>query len=597
MHAGDKTRLLLLVTLLFTIFIVCSNVFPIGIPPAHADSAEYFYDALGRLTRVLKGTSGVLYTYDELGNVVSVTNSTTSNASPVVSAVSPNVLLVGSKMTVAMTGQNLLSTESVTSNGGLITIENVKVTDTKITADMTALAGGVETIKVTTRNGSPNYVQADITMLTSTLTFSPGQLSLVPGGAGSISAAISPPPSAPLTLNLSSSNTSVATVPPSVTIPTGGTASFTVNGLQAGASEIGAGGKGAVVFVGTHFSGDVNGITTNPLSVAFDATSGITTNTAVPVSVAIDTSAGSSTRAAMPMSVAIDASFGSSTSAAMPVSVKYVEIQAIKKADIAVFRPSDGIWYIFHSNDNTQSVVSYGADGDIPVPGDYDGDGKADIAVWRPSDGTWYIFHSNDNSQRVESYGADSDIPVPGEYDGDGKADIAVWRPSDGTWYIKNSSSGTQTVVTYGVSGDIPVPSDYDGDGKTDIAVWRPSEGKWYIIDSATGTQRSQLWGEQNDKPVPADYDGDGKADIAVWRPSEGKWYIIDSATGTQRSQLWGEQHDKPVPADYDGDGKADIAVWRPSEGKWYIIDSATGTQRSVSWGTSGDVPVPFKTY
>ncbi|MRS04384.1 hypothetical protein EG832_14385 [bacterium] len=131
MAIGNKTRILRIAASVFTFLIIPVFIFLVGIPPSHADSTDYFYDDLCRLTRVIKGTSGVIYTYNELGNVVSVTNSTTSNASPVISAISPNVLLVGSKMSVTITGQNLLTTETVTSNGGLVTIENVQVTDSK----------------------------------------------------------------------------------------------------------------------------------------------------------------------------------------------------------------------------------------------------------------------------------------------------------------------------------------------------------------------------------------------------------------------------------------------------------------------------------
>jgi len=262
------------------------------------------------------------------------------------------------------------------------------------------------------------------------------------------------------------------------------------------------------------------------------------------------------------------------------------------KTDTAVWRATEGKWYIIDSSTGSQRGVSWGASSDVPVPGDYDGDGKTDIAVWRPTDGKWYITDSSTGSQRGISWGASSDTPVPGDYDGDGKTDTAVWRPSEGKWYIIDSSTGSQRGISWGASSDIPVPGDYDGDGKTDTAVWRPSEGKWYIIDSSTGSQRGISWGASSDVPVLGDYDGDGKTDTAVWRPSEGKWYIIDSSTGSQRGVSWGAGGDIPVPGDYDGDGKTDTAVWRPTDGKWYIIDSSTGSQRGIQWGSAADQPI-----
>lgn len=207
--------------------------------------------------------------------------------------------------------------------------------------------------------------------------------------------------------------------------------------------------------------------------------------------------------------------------------------------------------------------------GDIPSPGDFDGDGKTDVTVFRNSDGYWYIFMSATNSWYVFRFGLPGDIPVPNDYDGGGRSDIAVFRPSDGNWYIWHSETQSFSALHWGANGDRPVPADYDGDRKTDIAVFRPSTGDWYYVKSSDLSYGIIHWGTSGDVPIPADYDGDGRADITVFR--SGTWYMLRSMTSEMHVLNWGTTGDIPVAFPERGDSAFPV-VFRPSNSRWYLF-------------------------
>ncbi len=269
------------------------------------------------------------------------------------------------------------------------------------------------------------------------------------------------------------------------------------------------------------------------------------------------------------------------------------------KADLSIFRPSTGFWYMNRSTAGF-GALQWGLASDILTPGDFDGDDKTDLAVWRegpPETAAFYILESSTNTLRISRFGQTGDDPtMVGDWDGDGKADPAVFRNSVGGaesyFYYRGSlsnPSGNVTYLRWGQSGDRAVRGDYDGDGKQDVAVFRPSTLTWYIRNSANGSVRYDTWGIPSDTFVNSDFDGDSKTDLAVFR--SGAWWIKQSSNGQTAYVPWGLNTDIPVPADYDADGKTDVAVFR--DGTWYIRNSGAGTLRIERFGLNTDEAIP----
>ena len=229
--------------------------------------------------------------------------------------------------------------------------------------------------------------------------------------------------------------------------------------------------------------------------------------------------------------------------------------------DIAVFRPSSGLWAI-----RGVTRTYFGGSSDSPVPGDYTGNGRTIPGIHRSSSGLWAIR----GLTRVY-FGVASDTAIPGDYDGDGTTDISVFRPTSGLWAIRGGARSY-----FGGAADLPVASDYDGDGSDDPAVFRPSTGLWAV----RGMTRS-YFGASGDIPVGLDYSGDGTSEIALYRPSVGLWAIRNLSRF-----YFGSDSDWAVPGNYPGTGSI-AGIFRPGSGLWAL----RGVSR-VYFGDESDLPV-----
>ena len=121
----------------------------------------------------------------------------------------------------------------------------------------------------------------------------------------------------------------------------------------------------------------------------------------------------------------------------------YSDIDGDKKADYVFYNPQQQIFRIRTASipgsvQENPKVFEFkmGTKSSRVITGDYDGDGKTDIGSWSPASGKWEIAFakdilasaSNEASHKVITLGKSGDIPMPGDYNGDGKTDIAIYH-------------------------------------------------------------------------------------------------------------------------------------------------------------------------
>lgn len=187
----------------------------------------------------------------------------------------------------------------------------------------------------------------------------------------------------------------------------------------------------------------------------------------------------------------------------------------------------------------------YGNPGDIPVFGDWDGDGLATPGVVR--DGRFLLRNSLSAGAAdvAFGYGNPDDRVVVGDWDGDGRDGVGVVRGN--VFYLRNhlSDGPAEEVFAYGNPGDQVAVGRWPGATRDSVAVVR--SGVWYLRDPAKGTAATVFgYGDVGDLPLAGDWNGDGTDTPAVVRAAH--WYLRDSVSGgkADREFAYGNPTDIP---------------------------------------------------
>lgn len=187
-------------------------------------------------------------------------------------------------------------------------------------------------------------------------------------------------------------------------------------------------------------------------------------------------------------------------------------------SDPCAFGPAGFSCDTAHDGGQAELVIPFhGAQGDRPLLGDLDGDGRDDLCLYHA--GTFLCDTAHDGSAGAEIvYGPAGDLPLLADLDGEGRDDPCVRR---GTWFLCDTAhdgGSAEMAINFSETGDEPLVGDVDGDGDDDPCVHSPREPVFLCdtVHDGLGAEVSISFGKPGDLAFLGDLNGDGRADPCV---------------------------------------------------------------------------------
>nr|WP_238355481.1 DUF2961 domain-containing protein [Kribbella sandramycini] len=297
--------------------------------------------------------------------------------------------------------------------------------------------------------------------------------------------------------------------------------------------------------------------------------------------------------------VAVDAAGNVSTAGSATGTPKIAtvsDVDADGKDDVVTFTRGDQAdVFVAKSTgsafDGTEKLWhgSFAVGAEIPATGDFNGDGRDDIVTFTrgAAQDVWVALSNGVNgylpaTKWHDHFALDGEVPMVGDFNGDGRDDIVTFNRtandvyvslSDGSRFVEDS---WQWHADFGLPGELLDVGDFDGDGRDDIVTFTRgtsasvfvalSDGKSFL---GTAWKWHGRFAGGTETPDVGDYNGDGRDDIATFTGGDQAEVYVSLSTGTGFTGDGDDWHngfapnaEVPGSGDFDGDGRSDIVTF-----------------------------------
>ncbi|MBN2114733.1 MAG: murein L,D-transpeptidase [Acidimicrobiia bacterium] len=215
------------------------------------------------------------------------------------------------------------------------------------------------------------------------------------------------------------------------------------------------------------------------------------------------------------------------------------------------------------------------------------------LGLFDPYAGLWYLRDAAGHTTRLGPFGRPGDVPLVGDWDGDGVDTLGVYRPEEGRLILR--ASGLPIAFVYPMpGGGLPVVADTDGDGRDTVSLARG--GRLYVLDGLGRGPEESTGPDPLPLPLPpgtealvgGDFDGDGVDEVAAVH--QGRVEVIAPHGGFGLGYVGTAL---PVAGDWNGDGVAGVGVYDPWRAAFRLVErEGTDAPRAVPYGSLGMLPV-----